>query len=225
MSDKKPIKKTDRIRSGNGNGVIFVVTAPSGAGKSSLCWAVIKRIPGLEFSVSHTTRPPRPNERDGVDYHFVDESAFDKMIEEDKFVEWASLYGWRYGTSIAELERARKRKVDLLIEIDRQGAKQVRDKVPGTVGIFILPPSLDMLKKRLNDRATESPEEIKVRLSIAADEAMDYVFFEYAVINDDFDEAVSNMEAIVRAERCRISRRKKDIEKIVNVSGENKAAD
>lgn len=195
--------------------IIFVVTAPSGAGKTSLCWAALKRTPGLKFSVSHTTRPSRPKEQEGVDYHFVDNKTFDKMIIDGKFIEWAPLYDFKYGTSIDEVDKAGREDVDILIEIDRQGAKQIREKIPESVGIFIMPPSIEILRERLTARGTEKPEELVKRLAIATDELEDYVNFDYAVINDEFERAVTDLQAIILSERCKLTRQQRTLMNIV----------
>lgn len=195
--------------------ILFVISAPSGAGKTSLCKKLLERDEKLSFSVSHTTRKPRPGEVHGVDYYFVEEAQFAEMIQRGEFLEWADVYGRKYGTSKKEIERAKREKVDLLIEIDCQGAEQLRRTLPEAVGIFIVPPSLQALRERLSARGTESEEEINKRLSIAAKELADYKNFKYAVINDDFDKAVAELEAIVTAERCRIPRREAFIKKIL----------
>jgi len=205
--------------------ILFVITAPSGAGKTSLCWAVIKRVPGLSFSVSHTTRPPRPGEREGVDYYFVNDETFDRMIKEDRFLEWANVYGNRYGTSREEVERARRKGVDLLIEIDRQGARRIRTKFPDAVGVFVAPPSLETLRQRLIARGTDTSKEIEKRLAIAAEELSDYSLFDYVVINDDFEMAASNLKSIVWAERNKVTRQEKTLRKVVNDALAKQAAD
>ncbi len=196
--------------------ILFVITAPSGAGKSSICWAVIERVQGLAFSVSHTTRAPRQHERDGVDYYFVDDETFDRMIREDRFLEWAEVYGRRYGTSRDEVERARQNGIDLLIEIDRQGARNIRAGFPEAVGVFLMPPSFRSLNERLMKRGSESAEEINKRLAIAADETKDYPLFDYAVVNDDFDKAVAMLEAIIWAERNKVKHQEKALHKIMS---------
>lgn len=224
MSEKNSPQPSDS-GAPDGNGILFVITAPSGTGKSSLCWAVIERVDNLSFSVSHTTRAPREKEKEGRDYHFVDESAFKKMIEEDKFLEWAIVYDKYYGTGKAEVERARRQGVDLLIEIDRQGARQIREKLPEAVGIIIVPPSLEVLRERLRKRATESEEEIERRLAIAADELGEFPHFEYAVINDNFESAVQRLVHIIHAERLRVKHQKKKLGKIVEEKPLKQAAD
>lgn len=200
----------------------FVISAPSGAGKTSLCKRLLERDDKLSFSVSHTTRKPRPGEVHGVDYYFVDEAEFDEMVTKGEFLEWANVYGRKYGTSKKEIERAKREGVDLLIEIDCQGAQQLRQTLPEAVGIFIVPPSLTALWERLSARGTESEEEINKRLSIATRELADYKNFKYAVINDDFDKAVEELEAIVKAERCRVPRREAFIKKMLEEGNRSK---
>ena len=206
-------------------GILFVITAPSGAGKTSLCWEVIKQAPGLSFSVSHTTRPPRKGEREGVDYYFVDDATFDRMIKDGRFLEHAVVYGNRYGTSRDEVERAKREKVDLLIEIDRQGARQIRAKFPDAVGVFVAPPSMETLRQRLISRNTENSNDIEKRLSIAADELSDYRLFDYTIINDDFNESVSRLKAIIQAERSKTKRQEKALCRIAGGAPIKQAAD
>ena len=205
-----------------GRVLFFVVSAPSGAGKTSLCKWLIERDLGIAFSVSHTTRPPRRGELEGADYYFVDDAIFDRMIREGKFLEWANVYGHRYGTSRGEIERAKAVGKDLLIEIDCQGAEQLRKVLPEAIRIFILPPSLESLKQRLRERSTESEEEIARRLSIAIRELSDYPNFQYAVINDDFERAARQMESIIQAERIRMNRQQAFIEAMLRSSGVGK---
>ena len=225
MDDKSNTALPSSGTQSHGGGILFVITAPSGAGKTSLCWAVIKQAPGLSFSVSHTTRPPRPGEREGIDYHFVNNETFDRMIKEDRFLEWANVYGNRYGTSREEVERAKREGVDLLIEIDRQGARQIRAKFPEAVGVFVVPPSLETLRQRLVARGTDNPKEIEKRLAIATDELNDYLLFDYAIINDDFEKATLNLKSIICAERNKVKRQEKKLHKILREALTKQAAD
>lgn len=195
--------------------LFFVISAPSGAGKTSLCKRALETVPGLTFSVSHTTRPARNGEKDGVDYYFTDEATFDRMVKENKFLEWANVYGRRYGTSKGEIERARSIGKDLLIEIDCQGAAQLRRVMSEAIRIFIVPPSLETLKQRLSKRGTESEQEIERRFSIAMKELSDYKNFQYAIVNDDFERAAREMESVIWAERSRMPRRRALIEKML----------
>lgn len=200
--------------------ILFVISAPSGAGKTSLCRKLLERDEKLSFSVSHTTRNPRPGEVNGVDYYFVEDAQFDEMVVRGEFLEWANVYGRKYGTSRMEIERANEEGLDLLIEIDCQGAEQLRRRLPEAVGIFIVPPSLHALRERLFARGTENEEEINKRLSIATKELADYKNFQYAVVNDDFEKAVAELEAIVKAERCKVPRRESFIKTMIG-SGKN----
>ncbi len=182
-------------------GLPFVVSAPSGTGKTTVCRGVVDRDPGIVFSVSHTTRPRRPNERDGVDYHFVDERAFRRLVEEGGFLEHAEYGGRLYGTSWASLEAARAEGLDVLLEIEIQGAAQVRARLGEAVLVFVLPPSLGTLEQRLRDRGTDTPAVIEQRLALASRELRAARWFDYWVVNDDLDTAIESVLAIVRASR------------------------
>ncbi len=182
-------------------GLPFVVSAPSGTGKTTVCRGVVDRDPGIVFSVSHTTRPRRPNERDGVDYHFVDERVFRRLVEEGGFLEHAEYGGRLYGTSWASLEAARAEGLDVLLEIEIQGAAQVRARLGEAVLVFVLPPSLGTLEQRLRDRGTDTPEVIEQRLALASRELRAARWFDYWVVNDDLDTAIESVLAIVRASR------------------------
>ena len=179
------------------SGKLFVITAPSGAGKTSLIDAVMRDDPSLKISISYTTRPPRPGEKDGVDYHFVDEPTFRKMRERGEFLESAEVHGNHYGTAKQVILDAVKRGDDLILEIDWQGAQQVRRAVPQCVSIFILPPSRRALAERLSRRATDSADTIARRLREAAADMSHYREFDYLVVNDDFTRAVSDLRRIV----------------------------
>jgi guanylate kinase len=182
-------------------GRLFVVTAPSGAGKSSLIQAILKGDPTLKLSVSYTTRAPRSGEQNGREYHFVDEPTFLAMRDRGEFLEHAEVHGHRYGTSKKVILDALARGEDLLLEIDWQGARQVRALYPACVGIFILPPSLEELEKRLRGRAQDSEEVIRRRLQNARAELEHQHEFKYAIINKDFDAAREALADIIRRER------------------------
>jgi len=188
------------------NGLLFVITAPSGAGKSSLIEALLKDEPRLRLSISYTTRAPRPGEANGREYHFVDPATFAAMRERGEFLESAEVHGNRYGTSHAAVRKLLAGGDDLVLEIDWQGAQQVRSLLPGCVGIFILPPSIRELERRMRARGQDSDEVIQRRLANARDELSHADEFEYAIINKNFDEARQNLAAIVRAERARTPR-------------------
>lgn len=182
-------------------GRLFVVTAPSGAGKSSLIQAILKADPTLKLSVSYTTRAPRPGEQNGREYHFVDEPTFLAMRDRGEFLEHAEVHGHRYGTSKKVILDSLARGEDLLLEIDWQGARQVRALYPACVGIFILPPSLEELEKRLRGRAQDAEEVIRRRLQNARAELEHQHEFKYAIINKDFDAAREALADIIRRER------------------------
>jgi guanylate kinase len=184
-------------------GNIFIICAPSGAGKTSLVAELLRRDRGVRLSVSHTTRAPRPGEQDGRDYHFVSRPAFEAMIERDEFLESADVHGNLYGTSQGWIDEQRAGDVDIVLEIDWQGAQQVRKLIADAVGIFILPPSLATLRRRLNDRGQDSIAVIERRLQAAQGEIAHLAEFDYVIINNDFDDAVEDLVSIVRAARLR----------------------
>ena len=187
-------------------GRLFIVTAPSGAGKSSLIDALLKDDARLKLSVSYTTRAPRPGEQDGREYHFVDEPAFLAMLARGEFLESAEVHGNRYGTSQRLIEQALARGEDLVLEIDWQGAQQVRRLYPGCVGIFILPPSVAELERRMRARGQDADAVIRRRLASAEEEISHAPEFDYVIINKDFDEAKRDLQAIIRVERLKRSR-------------------
>ncbi len=184
---------------------MFIVSAPSGAGKSTLCRMLLERRPNLELSVSHTTRAPRPGERDGRDYHFVDDATFTDMVERGGFVEWFEVHGHRYGTARSTVEGARRRGHDLLLDVDVQGAFAVKEAYPDAVSVFILPPSMAELEARLRGRGTETEESIGLRLSNARRELEAAPRFDFLVVNDVLDEALDSLDAIYRAMGMRTS--------------------
>ena len=188
-------------------GSLFVITAPSGAGKSSLIDALLRDDPRLKLSVSYTTRPPRPGEADGREYHFVDDATFIAMLGRGEFLESAQVHGYRYGTSQAVIGGALERGEDLVLEIDWQGAQQVRRLLPQCVGVFILPPSVEELERRMRTRAQDADEVIRRRLASAEEEMSHAPEFDYVIINKDFEVAKEDMQAIIRVERLRRARR------------------
>jgi guanylate kinase len=183
------------------SGTLFVITAPSGAGKSSLIKALLEDESGLTLSTSYTTRKPRPGERDGREYHFVDERTFLAMQERGEFLESAEVHGNRYGTAKKTIEDTLERGQDLILEIDWQGAQQVRSLYPGCVGIFVLPPSLEELERRLRARGQDAESVIRRRLANAEAEMAHAGEFKYAIINKDFNTARQELARIVRNER------------------------
>ena len=187
-------------------GHLYVIAAPSGAGKTSLLQALMRRRPELSFSVSCTTRAPRPHEQDGRDYHFVSRDAFKRMLESDEFIEHADVFGNLYGTRRDAIAAAIAGGRDLILEIDWQGARQVRERLPEAVQVFILPPSRAELEARLRKRGTDSPEVIARRLAESVSEMRHWREFDYIVVNQDFDRALAELEAIFRG-RGEASRR------------------
>jgi guanylate kinase len=184
-------------------GLIFVVSAPSGAGKTSLCKRVVEILPDLRHSISYTTRPQRAGERDGVDYHFVPEERFLQMVERDEFVEWAVVHGNRYGTSEESLRRYEEEGIDVILDIDVQGARQINKKLGRGVYIFVLPPTPEELEKRLRKRGTDGEEEVRKRLLNAREEIGQIGHYDYVIINDLFDDAVKRLKSIIVTERSR----------------------
>jgi guanylate kinase len=182
---------------------VFVITGPSGVGKGTLIRGLLARVPELELSVSATTRPPRPGERDGVDYHFLTDGEFDRKVTAGAFIEHASYSGRRYGTLRSELERRTAAGVPVVLEIEVQGARQVRQTLPSAVQVFIVPPSEAALRERLVGRGTDDPHEIERRLQVAGLELAAQHEFDHKVVNDRQEEAVAELERLVRAELAR----------------------
>lgn len=183
-----------------------VVAGPSGAGKTTLCRRVVARRRDVRFSVSATTRPPRPDEADGVDYRFLSRDAFERLVEGDELLEWAEVHGEMYGTARAELRAAAEEGKHLLLDIDVQGARAIRRRVREAVSVFILPPTGERVLARLRKRGSEDEETLRRRLRTAVAELRAVEEFDFAFVNDDLDEATGALEAILRAERRRVSR-------------------
>ncbi len=182
---------------------LYIVSAPSGAGKTSLLKALVATDDAIQVSVSHTTRPMRPGEVDGVDYHFVDKEAFMAMVERGEFLEHAQVFDNFYGTSEAAIREQLGRGLDVVLEIDWQGARQVRQRFADAVSIFILPPSPEALRQRLTGRGQDSEEVIERRMRDARSEMSHYPEYDYLIINDVFDEALEQLRAVVEAQRLR----------------------
>ena len=185
--------------------MVIVVSAPSGAGKTTVLARVLRDLGGIRFSVSHTTRAPRGAERDGVEYHFVDRKAFGRLRDEGALLEWAEVHGNLYGTGKAEIERAGAAGVDILLDLDVQGAAQVRQRIEDAVTVFILPPSYDVLEARLRGRGQDDEAAIGRRLAAAGREIDAFEQFDYAIVNEDLDASVEELKSIVRAARCRVA--------------------
>jgi guanylate kinase len=190
--------------------MLFLISAPSGSGKSTLVNRIRSLVKGLEFSVSYTTRAPRGSEREGQEYHYVTREQFQRMIDAGEFLEWAIVFGRYYGTAARSLADARANGKDLLLDIDVQGAAQVREKVPDAVTIFVLPPNPEALSTRLHSRSiaegTDSVEEIDKRLARAREEIENYREYSYILVNDSLDDAVHGLVAIIVAERAKRQR-------------------
>ncbi len=196
-------------------GLLVVVSAPSGTGKTTLCHMLLKEFENMEFSVSYTTRPPRKGEVNGKDYFFVSKEEFERMVEEGDFLEWANVYGNLYGTSKSQVLRALNEGKDILLDIDVQGALQVKKNLPEAVLIFIMPPSFDELERRLKHRGTDSEDVIKRRLETAKEEIKKAVYYDYIVVNDVLEVAFDKLKSIVTAEKCRTDRLKGQIDKLI----------
>lgn len=186
--------------------LIIVISAPSGVGKTTLSKRLLQVSSSFTYSVSFTTRAPRKNEIEGVDYYFISQEEFKKMIEEDKFVEWAQVHGELYGTSVEFLDKAIETKKDVVLEVDVQGGVKIKKRYPEAVLIFLLPPSWQELEKRLNKRATEVIVKIRERIKQAKKEITYAHYYDYLVVNNEINKALSEISSIVRAERCRINR-------------------
>ncbi|MCF8061288.1 MAG: guanylate kinase [Deltaproteobacteria bacterium] len=188
-------------------GRIFVISGPSGAGKSTIIRDIRKRVDRLGYSVSHTSRRPRGVETDGVEYHFVDPDAFRAMIARNEFAEWAEVFGDYYGTSFSELENKTSRGLDVIMDLDVQGAASMRRAVKSCILVFVLPPSMEVLERRLRGRGTDDPAAVARRIERASAEIRRAPHYDYLVVNDRLTEAVEEMASIIRADRCRTRRR------------------
>ena len=201
-------------------GQLFIVSAPSGSGKTTLVNQVLREIPDLVFSVSFTTRRPRGHESNGVEYHFVSEEVFERMISEDQFIEHAKVFDCYYGTARTTVDAARNEGKDLILDIDAEGAAQVRSKVPDAVTIFIMPPSYSALKIRLEQRGEDREEIIRKRLNWARQaEIGRYSDFDFVIVNEDLSHSVTLLKSIIYAERCRTERLVERIESIIKTFG------
>jgi len=198
-------------------GRIFVVSGPSGSGKSTLIREVRQKVPSVGYSISHTSRPPRGQEKNGVEYHFVSKENFRKMIEKGEFVEWAEVYQDLYGTSVASLRSQITMGLDVIMDIDVQGAKNIKDHFKDAVLIYVLPPSMAILEKRLRDRGTDDKKAIGTRLKKAGKEMKNCVSYDYLVFNDQIDQAVEELKSILVAERCRRSVRLSKAQALFNL--------
>lgn len=198
---------SDESHSGieRGGGRLFVISAPSGAGKSTLCRALLAHDPDLNYSISYTSRKPRGQERDGVEYHFISEDEFERGIESGRWAEWARVHGNYYGTSAADLQRQLARGSDVLLDIDVEGTRQIRKRFPECVSIFIMPPSMAALEQRLRQRGTDSETEIRRRLQNAQDEMRDRGLYRHVIVNDRLPKATAELIELIEGYRRQAS--------------------
>lgn len=187
-------------------GSLYIISAPSGTGKTSLVKGLLDSLNNIKVSVSHTTRPMRPGEMDGINYHFVERAEFESMLQKQAFLEYAEVYGNYYGTSRAWVEETLAKGIDVILEIEWQGAKQVRQLFPEAISIFILPPTPNALEQRLRARGQDNEEVILYRLREAKEEVRYCTSYDYLVVNDQFEIALSDLRSIIRAEHCRINK-------------------
>ena len=189
------------MNAGPGTGTLFILSAPSGTGKTTLCNAVLKVIPDIVFSVSYTTRPPRPGERQGIDYYFISRAEFEQKIKGGKWAEWARVHDNYYGTSAEFLDDALLKRQNVLLDIDVQGAGQIRKRYPGCVTVFIMPPSMEALKERLESRQTDDAQTILKRLANAEKEIAQKGFYRHIIVNDNLQTAVNELVALISSYR------------------------
>ena len=194
----------------------FILSAPSGAGKSSLIELLLNQSPSLCFSVSHTTRPPRAGETDGIEYYFISKEEFEEMIAGRKFLEWAEVHGYFYGTSRAMLDRAEKEGKDLLLDVDVQGAAKIKEQIPDAVTIFILPPSFEVLRERLVRRQKDTDRQIAKRIENARSEIEHYVEYDYIIVNRDLASAFESLVSIIRSQQCRREQMEENAREVID---------
>jgi guanylate kinase len=198
-----------------GRGMLLVVSAPSGTGKTTVVERLVQIVPDLALSRSYTSRLARPGEQDGVDYNFVSRSRFEEMVAANAFLEWADVFGNLYGTCAVDVERHLETGHDVVLVIDVQGARQVRSRASGTVGVFVMPPSFEVLEQRLRGRSKDSEEAIQRRLQTAREEVAAFAEYDYVIVNDELEACVDRLRAIVLAERTRLRAARADAERIV----------
>ena len=211
------ISDTEEEITAHGN--LIVVAAPSGAGKSSLVEGALKRLDRLEYSISYTTRKPRGDERDGVEYYFISKEEFLDMRDRGEFLESAEVHGCLYGTQKATVERIISEGSDVILDIDVQGAAQIVRQMPGVVTVFVLPPSREVLESRLRMRNLNDTEDLERRLKNASGEVLSYASFKYVIVNDDLERAIRELEAVIIAERHLLNRQRKFVKPIIDTFG------
>jgi guanylate kinase len=194
---------------------VFIISAPSGSGKSTLVHRLLQSVPNLAFSVSYTTRPPRPGEKNAVDYNFLSRVEFEQRLAHNEFLEYAEVYGNYYGTHRTSIDNAVQNHKDLVLDIDVQGARQLKVAIPEAIGIFVLPPSRQVLELRLRARSQDSEEVIQRRLKAAAEEVRNYIQYDYVLINREIEESAAKLATIVQAERMHKVRMQEDVEPIL----------
>lgn len=192
-------------------GTLYIISAPSGGGKTSLVNALLESVSNLEASVSYTTRPPRPGEKEDIDYHFVDKTEFKQLIEKKALLEYAIVFNHYYGTSLGWVTKKIEAGIDIILEIDWQGARQIREKMPESIGIFIIPPSWEVLEKRLHLRAQDKENVIKKRMADAKTELSHYDEYDYLIVNENFSNALADLNAILRVRRLRCGIQKREL--------------
>ncbi len=201
--------------SSRGRGLLFIVSAPSGTGKTTVVERLVEVMPRLRQSLSYTSRPARAGEHDGVDYHFVSRERFEAMVAVNEFLEWADVFGNLYGTSAADTQRILESGNDVVLVIDVQGARKVRQRGIENVAVFVMPPSADVLERRLRGRSKDSEEQIRRRLAVAHQEVAAYAEYDYVVVNDDIGPCVDRLKGIVLAERATLKAMRGEVEGIV----------
>ena len=222
MSSKvKELQLAGPVSHPSPRGTLFVVSSPSGGGKGTIIRHVLDCVENLSYSVSFTTRAPRPNETHGREYFFISRETFDEMVAAGEFLEWACVHGNFYGTSKQQIIADTASGADIILEVDVQGAAKVRELLMDSVSIFILPPSFDVLKERLIARGTDAPAELELRLRRAPDEMREYSSFDYVIINDEVDKAVCQLESIIYAERARCMRQESVVREVIKEFNSN----
>jgi guanylate kinase len=199
-------------------GRLFVFSAPSGAGKTTIVDNLRKVVSSIGYSVSHTSREPRSSEKDGIHYHFVDRETFSRMVDSGAFVEWAEVYENFYGTSFSSLDSQITQGFDVLLDLDAQGAKNIKKHYPDSVFVYVLPPSLEILEKRLRGRGTDDEKVMKLRLEKALNDIKSCAWYDYVIINDDLETAIGDARSIVTSERCRTTLQTQKISELFGIS-------